>query len=41
MANRRIVTRAAGLFIIGLILGFVLVVLWAKGVINIPFPFCK
>jgi len=41
MDKRGIVTHPVGLFVIGLVIGFVLVILWAKGIINVPFPFCK
>ncbi|MBI2652658.1 hypothetical protein HYX00_04295 [Candidatus Woesearchaeota archaeon] len=29
------------LFIVGLIIGIVLTVLWAQQIISVPFPFCK
>ncbi len=40
MDKRGIVTHPVTLFVVGMVLGFVLVVLWAKGIINVPFPFC-
>ena len=29
------------LFIVGVVIGVILTVLWAKQIIAIPFPFCK
>lgn len=34
------VTHPVMLFLSGIVVGFVLVVLWARGFINVAFPFC-
>ncbi len=40
MDKKAIVTHPVSLFLIALVIGAVLAILWAQGYVSIPFPFC-
>ena len=41
MDRKAFVTHPVSLFVIAMIIGAVLAILWAQGYVSMPFPFCK
>ncbi len=41
MDKKGIVTHPVSMFLVAVIIGMVLAILWAQGFISVPFPFCN